>query len=436
MMTTSSVLLRGRSPGSLAPDPVLPARDVLLDESAVRGLLSGLRADGRAHVSDCTLARVNYQIGKSLRAVFRIVVDGQPHTVAARMFRAARSADAYARACERARVSSGLRPVLLAPEIESVFWLFPNDRKIDTLVPLLESPVPAFLDRSPDGSHPRLVAYAPEKSATLAYDDGRGRTVAYAKVTAGQQAERDYRMYDNLRASLRDADPWLRLPCPLAYSGEHRTFWLEAIHGRRLSDTTGDDDLEDLRQFGSAVAAFHGLSAPAASRFDRFSPAHLRSDAALIGCVRPDVANDIDRLARRLAATDPADHQTVCLHGDLHPKNAIVSGERLALIDVEDVAIGPAAADIGSLLGSLLYLRASQRLSHADFARQADAFLRGYAAVRSLPSPASVAWHTAAALLIERAARAVTRIRPLGLTHFDALLGEAEHVLDRGVALP
>jgi len=38
-----------------------------------------------------------------------------------------------------------------------------------------------------------------------------------------------------------------------------------------------------------------------------------------------------------------------------------------------------------------------------------------YAAVRPLPSPTSLRWHTAAALLAERAWRAVNRLRLPGL---------------------
>ena len=427
---------------SLAPDPALPWRDALLDEAAIRTTLAALDPGGRARVSDCSIARVNYQVGKSLRAVFQITIDDEPHTVAVRMFRQGRSAAAYARACEGARPLGNLSPVMHAPELESVFWVFPNDRKIDTLVPLIEAPVPAFLDRSAKGSRARLVAYAPEKSATLAYTDEHGRTVAYAKVTAACEAERDYTTYEHLRAGLSQTDPWLRLPCPLAYSIEYRTLWLEAMHGRRLADPTDSStgsahmDLDDLRRFGSAVAAFHGLSAPGAPRFDRFSPARLMGEATLIARVRPDVAEACGAVARRLAAAAPPEGlDVVCLHGDLHPKNAIVCRDRLALIDVEDVAIGPAAADIGCFLATLLYLRTVQRLSRAAFVEQACAFLRGYVEVRPLPAAESITWHAAAALVVERAARAVFRIRPPGLAHLAALFREADWVLDHGLEL-
>jgi len=45
--------------------------------------------------------------------------------------------------------------------------------------------------------------------------------------------------------------------------------------------------------------------------------------------------------------------------------------------------------------------------------------------VRSLPRGDEIRWYTAAALLTERALRAVNRIRPEGLAVLDRLLDEA-----------
>ncbi len=77
--------------------------------------------------------------------------------------------------------------------LDTVFWVFPNDRKIAGLAAVSERRAVA------DNSGPsrrwhstRLVAYAPEKSATLACLDESGAIVAYAKVSAHDQAEHDY----------------------------------------------------------------------------------------------------------------------------------------------------------------------------------------------------------------------------------------------------
>jgi aminoglycoside phosphotransferase (APT) family kinase protein len=420
-------------PMALAPDAALPFRDVLLDEDAAGETLAILGRPRAARVSACRAIRVNYQVGRSLRAVLEVTINGAPHTVAARMFRSGRSASAYSQAQRLCDGDGDLRGVAWAPDIETVFWLFPNDRKIHTLASVLDpaSSVPPGIPGRV--VHRKRVAYAPEKTATVACIDSEGRAVAYVKVAAAHQAARDFRTYETLGRVLGRRNPHLYLPSALAYWTAERTLWLEAVNGRRMADAADVDVLDDLRRLGTAVAVFHGLPASAAPPFDRFAGPHLAAESTLVGLVRPDVASAARHLADRLASTRLSDdNEPVCLHGDLHPKNAILFDDRVSLLDLEDVAAGPAAADLGSLLASLLYLQVANRLSRSAYSARAAAFLSGYADNRPLPTTASLAWHTAAALFIERAVRAVTRMRPLGLAHMGALMSAAERLLDTG----
>ena len=60
----------------------------------------------------------------------------------------------------------------------------------------------------------------------------------------------------------------------------------------------------------------------------------------------------------------------------------------------------------------------------------ARAFLVSYATTRRLPTGNSLRWHAAAALLAERALRAVNRVRPEGLRRLREILIEAEGLLE------
>jgi Ser/Thr protein kinase RdoA (MazF antagonist) len=276
------------------------------------------------------------------------------------------------------------------------------------------------------------MAYAPEKSATLACVDSGGTVVAYAKVSAHDQVAHDYDRYRTLSESVA-GHPHLRLPHPLAYLSECHLLLIETIDGRRMDDPAGVDAVQDAAGFGAALAAFHALEPRDAPPFTRFAPTQLRNARRLVASVRPDVADSTDALIRELILRQP-EHPgaPVCLHGDVHPKNAIVTDRAVALIDVEDLAIGPAAADIGSFLAALVYQRRGARLTAPTFEAVAHAFLLGYASVRPLPARESLTWHIAAALLIERILRAVTRVRPLGLCHLPELLGDAHALLTDG----
>ena len=417
--------------GWLALDAVLPYRDALLDTRIVADRIGRLiGTDGPVIVDRCERLRVNYQIGKSLRVLHRVGAAGATWTISARAFRNGRGDRAYEEARAASVPCAGVRPVFYDAELNTVFWVFPNDRKIAGLAAVAGGPLSPFDGLPRMWQSTRLVAYAPEKSATLACLDETGAVVAYAKVAAQDQAERDHNRYRALAASV-DGNPYLRLPCALAYLPQHRVLVLEAIAGRRMDDSAaGGDAVQDAVRLGVALAAFHALTPTGAPEFTRFTADRLLEARRLVACVRPDVEPSADALVRELISRQPDEPDApVCLHGDVHPKNAIVTDRGVALIDVEDLAIGPAAADIGSFLAALLYLRRGGRLDRDTHNAMARAFLLGYRSRRRLPARAALKWHTAAALLIERIFRAVTRARPLGLRHLPDLLSDARALL-------
>ena len=425
-MTTASTI-------ALVPDAALPQRDALIDVGRIGQRLSALLVDtSRRSIGSVSVVRVNYQPGKTMRAVYRLEVDGASHTVAARMFADGSAAECvYHRAAAMAHAVDSLRGVVHDPLLRTVFWTFPNDRKIAGLDGAVAAVPPPVNDGRPISR--RLVAYAPEKAATFVCETSGETPVAYVKVTADDQADRDRRTYERLRSALA-GDRSLRLPRALCSSDDPRVLWLEPVIGRRMAASLGTDlELSDLERLGTALAVFHGLPPADAPRFDRCSPSHVDADAAMLDRVRPDIGETARALGRRLIDAAVADADVACLHGDLHPKNAIAVGDAMALIDVENIAAGPAAADLGSLLASLLYRRHTRRLSAPGCRARAHAFLAGYASRRDVPSPRSLARYTAAALFRERAVRAVKRIRPLGLDVLPALLTTSARLLERGL---
>jgi Ser/Thr protein kinase RdoA (MazF antagonist) len=414
----------------LAPDPALPQRDLMLDIPFVTAQLSRLLGnDQPAEIDSCERLRVNYQFGRSLRVLHRIGIGGSSLILAARTFRDGRGAKAYQRGTALAVSCEPSRPLLHDAELDTVFWTFPNDRRLSHL-PAVSTVSSELRSLVPGWSISQLKAYAPEKSATFACLDDDGRILAYAKVGASSKVELDVQRHEALGRALSSSDPHLRLPRVIGYSEQHRTLVLEPMPGRRLADV-GAAPASDLARVGAALATLHGLDAPAATPvFARFDADRLLKADRLIGSVRPDVAGQAGELARLLtSAQHAALGDPVCLHGDVHPKNAILAGGRVALIDVEELAVGPAAADLGSLLAGVIYWHRVGRLSTSAHDAWVESILSGYTAVRPLPSHASLGWHTAAALFIERGVRAVTRMRPLGLRHLDGLLGDARQIV-------
>jgi hypothetical protein len=420
---------------NLASDSLLPQRDLLLNvDEVARRLASKLGVSGPLVIDSCERTRAKYRFGDSLRVLHRIRVGESEFNIAARTFHAGRSAQAYQRALGSAVANAPLRPVIHDAELETIFWTFPNDRKLKGLQALTNIPSDLAGLFIPAWQHSRVVAYAPEKCATAQCLDNESNILAYAKVYRGDEGQRIFGVYNALRQSLSSGVNTVGLPRAIAYAEAHRILLLEPSEGPRLTDLAGPNVPHGYQRLGTALAALHSLPVPLGwPPFKRLELKRIRRAAEIIGQACPYVQSEALDLADELAARwEPPSEPPVCLHGDVHPKNGILRGDRLTLIDLDQSACGHLSADIGSLLASLSYNHLSGLLSQSSARELKDAFLNGYSASRKLPQPDSLRWHTAAALFAERALRAVNRIRPEGLDCLRELLKEANHILRSG----
>jgi hypothetical protein len=110
-----------------------------------------------------------------------------------------------------------------------------------------------------------------------------------------------------------------------------------------------------------------------------------------------------------------------------------MDGDRLFLLDLDQAATGAAALDVGSVIAGLYCESCVGLLSDEDCSSLISAFLAGYGLTEE--SRASLRWYVAAALLEERALRAITRIRFGGLEKLPEILTTAEAVLNGGIGV-
>jgi Ser/Thr protein kinase RdoA (MazF antagonist) len=416
-------------PDLLAPDPDLPQRDTLLDVSFVGERLPGLLGvppgTPRGPVERI---RAKYRVGRSLRVLHRLTIGPRTHLVSTRMATAERAPRLAAAAGAGSGEVAGLRAVVFDPDLHSVSWVFPCDRKLPGLDQLVGD---GTLLRTSLGIEARtagVVAYAPEKSVTLRCEDAAGRVTAYAKVYAEREQSADveerYRRVAGPAAAVG-----VDVPRVIGYLPARHVVVLEAMRGRRLDELKGADLEVGLRGLGRALARLHGLSADAEEEFARFAPDAVRAAASLLGAVRPDVGTEAHALADRLADERPGDRSTL-VHGDVHLKNGLLADEDVRLLDLDQCARGHPAADVGGLLAALRHRRLVGELARARFEHLEAAFLAGYAEHTEIDSVA-MQWYTSAALLVDRAARAVHRVLPRTLARLPALLKEADRLLDR-----
>jgi len=376
----------------LASDSAVPLRDTLLDPTTAPVPIDAAAVE---------VIRCKYRVGESLRVLYRCATSTGERFVTV-------------------RATAGRAPR---------WWMFPDDRRLPGIDALLApSPAMVAMARRRAWVRSEVVEYAPERSITVRAVDADGNAIAYVKQYAAGDRDVDAlaARYDHVARALGASG----VPRPLGWASTSGVLALETAPGTRCADLA-PVAAPSSALMGRAIAAFHEVPVLAGTPpFGRLGPRRVERSAEVLAMARPDLAPAARDLARRLATTR-LDGTPVMVHGDCHPKNAIVDGDRLTLIDLDQAGRGAAAADIGSLLARVRVVGITGG-DPTTAAQLADAFLAGYASQRALPDRAAIRWHTAAALVVEQAVRAVNRVRPDVLAHLADVLGAAADLLPPG----
>jgi Ser/Thr protein kinase RdoA (MazF antagonist) len=203
---------------------------------------------------------------------------------------------------------------------------------------------------------------------------------------------------------------------------------LEPLAGRGLDGLTEEELDPALRALGAALATLHHRAPLPQRRFDRLDDGRLRQAAEVIGRARPDCRAAASGLLARLLERRAEGIRPVHVHGDANLRNALLDGGRVGLVDLEDAAAGPAAADLAFVLAGLTAARVQSRLSEPRRAALAGALLGGYERVAPVPDEEALRWHVAASALARVAVPAVGRVRPAALAALEPLLDAAREV--------
>ncbi len=208
------------------------------------------------------------------------------------------------------------------------------------------------------------------------------------------------------RAQLRTKDPWfsrldriwretevLRLLEPLLPQGviprvlfedrENFLFGMEAAPAAHIVWKQllleGRADVSIPRRLGQYLAAIHRQTARRPDLQSQFRDTEvfvqLRVDPFYrrIAAVSHEVAPHIERLVAEMFSLP------VCLvHADFSPKNVLIAGERIVLVDFETGHCGDPAFDLGFFLSHLLLKSIRHAARFTEFARLTSEFWNSY----------------------------------------------------------
>lgn len=275
--------------------------------------------------------------------------------------------------------------------------------------------------------HVEPIRHRPRRRLTIRYtvearrydEPFRIRTV-YGKLYQGRRGNRTHRILDALwtalpsSASTREAavppagtrtPP--RLPEPIGYSPRRRFLLLVGLDGRPLAELLhGPDARRCLGRFAIELAAFHDVPLdPTLNALvtDGSLPVHDAAEEAAVvqdaidrvanGRIDAETKHEHERTARRVlaclavkrhGALPNADRRPRLVHRDLYPDQVLVSDDRSALVDLDEVAVGEPELDLGNFTAHLTLGGLQRNGAIGASAAHSSAFLRAYHGAREI----------------------------------------------------
>jgi hypothetical protein len=443
-------------------DEQLPQLAALFDAQQMGArFVRALGNTSTLQLTDCQITRVKYRPGRNCVVSYRLrVLDPQTGRASEQRLStlamgSGESLPQFSEAQQQKLVPTALgHSVLHLPELETVIWVFPNDRKLTGLPVITDADrlqrdlLPAIVAESfgaqwqlSNLAH-RVIHYVAERSCTVRVDLGlsHARTGAmmtrtlFGKTYCPGEDVRAWRAISQLWQSDFCQRGALLIPQPLAHQPASRTCWQSGLVGATLGEFEDDSAarMRWLSEAGATVATLHGAALTDLSIVTMADVvAKLEAAATVVARAHPSLQPALETLTERLISTADraAAPLTATLHADLHLQNLFVTAGRVALIDLDDLCSGDPLQDLGSFAAALHYRALLRGEETSITARHIEQFIAAYGNnVTWEVSSAALAWHTATALIAERAYRLVTRLKPGRLALLNDIIALAQRL--------
>jgi aminoglycoside phosphotransferase len=384
-------------------DAEIPGLATLLDPDAFAAALSAhLR---HVEIESATPTYVRYKPGMNFLIEYELETGGKRTLVYAK----AHGPDAPVKlrnATRKPGVVGALGAAkLVLEELGVVVSFFPNDAKLKELKRLADGDKRRKMLKEILPGHPELRE---GELQTLRYKPER-RYVAH--LSAGSEAaivkfytEPGYRQVRTNAAAFTEtfktSGP-LRLARLLGCSDEHNAVALEWLPGLSLATALAAPGLQlgAVENVGAALAELHAQDPEELPHLTRQEEANaLLAVVSEVGFTCPHLAGVVHELAgeltTRLLREPPVGAP---IHGDFYDEQVLISGDHVAILDLDRAVRGDPAADLGAFLAHL-----ERDTLHAGLPPERVEALRmhlleGYGS--ATPLPERIDLYTAAALL-------------------------------------
>ena len=319
-------------------------------------------------------------------------------------------------------------------DINALFYVFPNDNNLPALGMLADTASREHLLRRALKDQPQLwdstlhaLRYKPERRYVARLETAEG-TQAVLKFYAKAEFQPAF------AAARRLASKGPLQIAPLCgKSNRKRILAFKWLPGVGLADLVERSDATQacLSRIGGALAAFHKQKANGlkVARGRASELALLRSQATVIGQLCPHFAARAVRVAERIAGqlvNVPTEHCPV--HGDFNDKQILLTDDSVAILDLDEVALGDRAYDLGLFISHLERYSLDGHLKPRVADRLAEAFVESYGAASGRTLPAHIDLYAAFGL-VQLAVEPFRTFDPQWPDKIEAMLARAEAVL-------
>lgn len=433
---------------TIPQDTGLPQLAAILDDARMGAAFEAMLRDNdpsaNLTVTDCRTQWIKYKPGNNCTVCYRLTVEESrsrhqgEQIVYGRIYAdgGGRGRFVKVQPAHLTRPTYG-RPMMYLAQLDMLVWFFPNDRKLAGLPFLVDKAqlrkgslgdavrTLCGSDWYVDEINFRLVHYVPEHGCTARVEvvakragSGAARELTlFGKCYSGDGGAETYRLMNQLWHHAANDPTALRVARPCSYHPEHKILWQSQVTGTTLlqQEMGSQGFCDSLPAAAAAVAALHNAALQCSNKMalnDWLQK--LRELRGFLPRVVPSCEIHLvaltDHLCREAARLPDVPDAT--LHGDLHLGNILTENGKAALIDLDGLANGPALMDIGSFIAAMIFHGMIQRSEPSSLNEMVEVFLREYRrAARGPVAEFALRWHVAAALVVERAYRCVSRLK-------------------------
>ena len=425
----------------LPADPALPTLPAALDPNRVAAALDAAltaRPGAVTRVRDCRLERFRYRKAERAILLYRLRLaeaNGERPSFLAGHLYPGEKARALGRKHEaKAAPSARSWDGGYLPEMRLFAQLFPQDRRLPGLAPLvdrlLHRPEEVLADAAVGNAAPSEilpVRWRPGLCATLRLSWPGTQHRLYAKVypdaAASGAAFAEHRAF---AGALRATGGPLDAAAPCAHLPDFGAVLIEEVPGRPLDALVADGGPAAVDAGGQVARALvHLHRAPVRLAGRRTAAQTVRAaehGGRLLAWAVPALERRIGRLLRDVAE-GLEEGFALPTHLDLKPDHLLLHEGRITVVDLDSAALSDPVAD-----GAKLFARLQDAERSARRATAAAAFLDAYRAAMPESWAARLPAHYACALL-GLAVRALQHAEPDWPRRVANLLGRAERAL-------